>query len=161
MENYPDEATSFGFHVIRITLQHGEHQASFTYTVYGNSRGASLLPFFFNTEDIAFYKSDELLFQSVPEHSGVISVALKGRDGIRTPKEFTVAELNDMVVKSELVSFTEDKYSVGFLETGKEVNISCKSDSKFRILSAQDKSKWLFLLASRNWWWALKNLLCS
>lgn len=161
MENYPDEATSFGFHVIRITLQHGKRQASFTYTVYGNSRGASLLPFCFCVDDIAFYNSEELVFQPIAERNDALSLTWQGEGENAPPEEFTIAELNAMVVKSEIVSFTEDDLSAESFETDSDIGIAQKCEAPFRELSAHDKSRQLFLTACRNWWWALKNVLFS
>ena len=165
LEQYPDTTDTFGFHTICVTLQHGSWTADFSFHVYGNLRGAGLLPFSFRSSDASFFRSDTIQFHAVEGCEDLIDVTFlkdapkdlgEGESGHYYP----VKELDAMVVKTEIISFREDEGSGCFLATddGQRVQLADYSEA-FPKADARQKARYLFHSACGYWWWALKNYI--
>lgn len=147
----------FGFHTIKVTLKLGEAVASFSYKLYSNIAGAELLCFSFARHDTAFYSSETIHFYPVPEREDVLNVAYApdGDFNKAAGRFYTLAELDALVQKVELIDYTPDTESRSFLEAPP---LTFAADALLDLPCVQNVSAVnLAKHITRLWWWSIKN----
>lgn len=107
MENYNLNIIN-GVHTIKFTLQNGEYKGHLFQKIHGNCKGISILNVDFYSEEIEKIENDCKM--EYDEEVGLYSFELKDKDGnILIFDGVSPDEIEDMVVCSEIIDFTEEK----------------------------------------------------
>lgn len=104
MKNY-DLNIYRGIHTVKITLQIWEYKGHIIQKISGNCKGKSILDFDFECED-DFPNNDCHL--EYHEDGDYFTCTLKDEDGNTLECAGDVAEMNDMIVRIEIIDFCEE-----------------------------------------------------